>query len=271
MTVRFKIVMTGWNCFGFLPRSLDSVAAQVDDAFDVCIVDDGSADARQPEYIEAFCRKTRWRFIRNERQCGALYNHVIAIEAMSPEPEDVIVSVDADDRLSDPTALSRLRAYYDVYQPLLTYGSYRCDPEDDRVTPALHLPDDVILSNAYRRFSARDDLPDPIWFNHLRSLKHHLFARLDPKVDFQHPDGSWLKTCYDLAITIPALEMAAGRHLLVPDILYIYTRNNPLSDCYINQDIIAVDKAHIFGLPPKSPLSEIVVPPRLAQALPRSA
>jgi hypothetical protein len=57
--------------------------------------------------------------------------------------------------------------------------------------------------------------------------------------------------------------MAAGRHLLVPEVLYIYTRDNPLSDSYINQKIIAVDKAHIFNLAPKEPLAEIVVPPRL--------
>lgn len=264
--MRFKIVMAGWNCFKFLPRSLDSVVAQLDEDFDVCVVDDASDDEHQPEYMEEFCRKAGWRFIRNETRRGGLYNHVAAINAMSPEPEDVIVSVDADDRLSDPHALSRLRYYYQTYEPQLTYGSYVCDPEDDRVTPALHLPDEVILDNAYRQFSAREDLPDPIYFNHLRSLKHELFARLDPDVDFRHPDGSWLKTCYDLAITIPALEMAAGRHLLIPEVLYIYTRDNPLSDCYINQKVIAVDKAHIFGLAPKDPLAEIVVPPRLEKS-----
>ncbi|MGO9083349.1 MAG: hypothetical protein ACLQDY_30720 [Streptosporangiaceae bacterium] len=78
-----------------------------------------------------------------------------------------------------------------------------------------------------------------------------------------HADGSWLKTCYDLAITIPALEMAAGRYLLLPDVLYIYTRDNPLSDCYINGHIIKGDKARIFSLPPKTPLAEISVPPRI--------
>ena len=260
--MRFKIVMAGWNCFRFLPRSLDSVAAQDDGAFDVCVIDDASDDERQPEYMEAFCRTAGWRFVGNERRRGGLYNHVAAVAAMSPEPDDVIVSVDADDRLNDSGSLSRLGCY-ERYQPLLTYGSYRCDPEDDRVTPALHLPDEVIRGNSYRQFSAREDLPDPIWFNHLRSVKHELFAMLEPGVDFQHPDGSWLKTCYDLAITIPSLERAGGRHLLIPDVLYIYTRDNPLSDCYINQETIARDKAHIFSLPPKSPLGEIAVPPRL--------
>ena len=200
---------------------------------------------RQPDYMHEFCRNAGWRFIRNETHQGALFNHVAAVKVLSPEPEDVIVSVDADDRLSHAHALTRLRAYYELYQPLLTYGSYRCDPEDLRVTPARHLPDEVILANAYREFCSREDDPDPIWFNHLRSLKHELFARLEPPVDFMHADGSWLKTCYDLAITIPALKMAAGRYLLLPDVLYIYTRDNPLSDCYINGHIIKGQGAYL--------------------------
>jgi glycosyltransferase involved in cell wall biosynthesis len=261
--VRFKIVITGRDCFQFVPRSLDSVAAQIDEAFDVCVIDDASTDLRQADFMQAFCGKLGWNFIRNETHQGALYNHVAAVNVMSPAPEDVILSVDADDRLSHPQALTTVRAYYDRYQPMLTYGSYLPDPEDWRVMPAKHLPDDTILANAYRAFSARDDDDDPIWFNHLRTLKHDLFARLDPTVDFMHPDGSWFKTCYDLAITIPALEMASGRHLMLPDVLYLYTRNNPLSDCYVNTHIIQGDKARIFSIPPKKPLFDIVVPPRL--------
>jgi len=261
--VRFKIVLTGRDCFQFVPRSLESVAAQVDEAFDVCIIDDASTDLRQADFMEAFCRNAGWQFIRNETHQGALYNHVAAVNVMSPEPEDVIVSVDADDRLSHPQALTTVRAYYDRYQPMLTYGSYVPDPDDWRVMPAKHLPDEVILANAYRAFSARDDDDDPIWFNHLRTLKHDLFSRLDPAVDFMHMDGSWFKTCYDLAITIPALELASGRHLMLPDVLYLYTRNNPLSDCYVNTHSIEGDKARIFSIPPKTPLFDILVPPRL--------
>jgi hypothetical protein len=57
--------------------------------------------------------------------------------------------------------------------------------------------------------------------------------------------------------------MASGRHLMLPDVLYLYTRNNPLSDCYINTHIIEGDKAHIFSIPPKAPLFDIAVPLRL--------
>lgn len=262
--MRFKIVMAGRDCFQFVPRSLQSVAEQLDEAFDVCVIDDASTDFRQPEFMQAFCRQAGWQFISNSSHQGALFNHVAAVAAMSAEPEDVIVSVDADDRLNGPDALSILRRYYQRYQPLLTYGSYRPDPEDWRVMPARHLPEEVIRANSYRAFSARDTGgEDPIWFNHLRTVKQELFQLLDPDVDFRHPDGSWLKTCYDLAITIPSLELAAGRHLMLPEVLYLYTRDNPRSDCYINGTQIARDKAHIFSLAAKQPLGPIVVPPRL--------
>jgi glycosyltransferase involved in cell wall biosynthesis len=261
--MRFKIVMAGRDCFQFVTRSLESVAAQLDRGFDVCVVDDASTDLRQPAFMEKACRDHGWRFIRNEVHRGSLYNHVAAVNAMSPDHEDVIVSVDADDRLSRPDALTIVRSYYDRYRPSLTYGSYIPDPSDWRVMPAKHLPDEVVLGNSYRAFSARDDDDDPIWFNHLRTLKHYLFALLDPAVDFTHTDGTWLKTCYDLAITIPALEMASGRHLMLPEVLYLYTRDNPMSDCYINTEVIQRDKARIFSLPPKEPLFDIILPPRL--------
>jgi glycosyltransferase involved in cell wall biosynthesis len=260
--MRFKIVVAGRNCFRFVQRSLESIAGQIDEAFDVCVVDDASTDSRQPEFMERFCHELGWRFLRNEMRMGSLYNHVAAVNVMSPEPEDVIVSVDADDRLSRADALSIVRAYYDRHQPSLTYGSFVPDPADWRVMPARHLPDDVILSNSYRAFSAREDDEDPIWFNHLRTLKHYLFARLDPDIDFKHEDGTWFKTCYDLAITIPALEMASGHHLMLPEVLYLYTRDNPLSDCYVNTRDIQLDKARIFSLPPKEPLFDIALPAR---------
>jgi glycosyltransferase involved in cell wall biosynthesis len=262
--MRFKVVMAGRDCFRFVSRSLESVAAQDDPAFDVCVIDDASTDPRQPEFMQEFCRRESWHFISNDTHRGALFNHVAAVTAMSPEPDDVIVSVDADDRLNGPNALSIVRAYYERYQPLLTYGSYRPDPDDWRVTPALDFPQNVILDNSYRAFSARDDGgKDPIWFNHLRTVKQDVFQLLEPAIDFTHPDGSWFLTCYDLAITIPALELAGGRHLKLPDVLYLYTRDNPRSDCYIHERLISRDKAQIFSLAPKQPLDDIVMPPRL--------
>ena len=67
--------------------------------------------------------------------------------------------------------------------------------------------------------------------------------------------------CCDTAVMIPCLEMAGGRHLMIPEVLYAYTRRNPLSDCRVNGP--EIDKAHhrIFHeIAPRAPLSPIVQP-----------
>ncbi len=152
------------------------------------------------------------------------------------------------------------------YRPLLTFGSYECDPRDDAVTPAMNFPDRVVAANAYRQFSARDD-PDAIWVNHLRTVTYELLGRLLPD-DFTFADGTWFMACCDTAIMIPCLEMAAGRHLMIPEVLYIYTRNNPLSDCRISEDAVSAAHRRIFHeLRPKAPIGPIVRPVILRPAV----
>ncbi|MFI5796303.1 glycosyltransferase family A protein [Streptomyces sp. NPDC051677] len=264
--MRFKILMPGWNCYPYLERSLRSVAAQTDPAFDVCVVDDASDDPRQAKFITDFCADQGWMSVVNEERRGALYNLYHAARLLEPEPEDVIVFVDADDRLIHPRVLERLRWYYDTYRPLLTHGSYICDPRDDLVTPALNFPDEVVATNAYRAFTGRDD-PDATWFNHLRSMRYELFAQLTPE-DFTFDNGEWFMACYDTAIMVPAFELAGGRHLMIPEVFYLYTRDNPLSDC--RASTAEVDTAHqvIFSRPPKQPLGPIVRPTVLTDKRP---
>jgi len=254
--MRFKILMPGWNCFPYLDRSLRSVAGQRDEAFDVCVVDDASPDPRQPEFVAEFCRQQGWLYVLNDRRRGALYNLYHAAQLLDPVPEDVIVFVDADDRLIHPHVLAQLRWYYEKYQPLITYGSYRCDPPDDNVTPALNFPDWVIDANAYRAFSARDD-PDAIWFNHLRTMRFEIFNLLDPVSDFTFDDSQWFMACYDTAIMVPSFELAGGRHLMIPEALYLYTRDNPLSDCRVSTAEVEAAHKAIFARPPKAALGPI--------------
>jgi glycosyltransferase involved in cell wall biosynthesis len=264
--VRFKVVITGWNCARFVNRCLNSVARQTDSAFDVCVVDDASDGPEQAAIMRTACAAHGWRFIGNRRRRGALRNQYEAVHVLDPAPEDVVVFVDADDRLAHDDVLRRLRSYYECYEPLMTYGSYRCDPSDHEVTPAMNFPVDVVAANGYRRFSARDD-PDAIWFNHLRTVTFGLFERLRPAEDFTFPDGSWLMACCDTAVMVPCLELAAGRHLLIPEVLYVYTRNNPMSDCRIGQH--EIERAHhrIFHeMRPKDPLAFITAPAAVPDA-----
>lgn len=269
MTVRFKIVITGWNCPQYVRRCLDSVAAQTDTGYDVCVIDDASdpistggpppGPRTQAEIMAAICVRQRWQFVANPVRRGALFNQFHAVQLLRPDPADVVVFLDADDKLAHADVLRRLRSYYTRYRPLLTFGSYRCDPRDDAVTPAMNFPDQVVATNDYRRFSARDD-PDAIWFNHLRTVTFELLGQLTP-ADFTFADGTWFMACCDTAVMVPCLEMAAGRHLMIPETLYVYTRDNPLSDCRINEAAVAAAHQRIFHeLPPKTPIGPIVRP-----------
>lgn len=259
--MRFKIVVTGWNCPQYVRRCLASIAAQTDDQYDVCVVDDASEEnsGSQTEIMAAVCARQGWRFVANSVRQGALFNQYHAVDLLRPDPSDVIIFVDADDRLAHQDVLRRLRSHYAHYRPRLTYGSYRCEPGDDAVTPSMNFPGQVVATNGYRRFSARDD-PDPIWFNHLRTVTFELFGQLTP-ADFTFPDGTWFMACCDTAVMVPCLEMAAGRHLMIPEILYIYTRDNPLSDCRMNEAAVAAAHQRIFHeLLPKTPIGPILHP-----------
>lgn len=263
--MRFKVVVTGWNCARFVPRCVQSIARQSDTAHDVCLVDDASDEPEQAPLMREAARRFGWLHIINRRRRGALYNQYQAVRRLQPKRRDVIVFLDADDRFAGDHTLRRLRHYYESYQPLVTYGSYDCDPSDTAVTPALNFPADVVRSNAYRSFSARND-PDAIWFNHLRTVTFELFSRLQVS-DFTCTDGTWFRACCDIAVMVPCLEMAGGRHLMIPEVLYTYTRNNPLSDCFVNHYEIEMAHRRILSeLPAKQPLLPIVQPVVLPQS-----
>jgi glycosyltransferase involved in cell wall biosynthesis len=258
--VRFKVLFTAWNCRRWLPTGLAALAAQTDDAVDVCVVDDASDDPGQWPLIQEFCRRRGWAAIHNDTRRGCMYNQVQAAHHLDPRPGDVLVFHDGDDRLAAPDTLARLRWHYRQDEPLMTYGSYCCTPCDPWVTPAQEFPRGVIARNAYRAFSGRDE-PDPVWFNHLRSVRFGVFDRIDPDVHFRWPDGSWFRKCCDTAVMVPALELAGGRHRFVPDVLYVYTRDNPLSDCRYDLDEIERVHHRIFHeIAPLDPLDEIRVP-----------
>jgi glycosyltransferase involved in cell wall biosynthesis len=263
--MRFKILVAARNCRPYLERSLASLAAQTDDAYDVCVVDDASDDPGQWPLIRDTCNRYGWKSVRRDHRMGALYNQYTAANLLEPAADDVLVFYDGDDQFWSASSLSVLRACYERTEPLVTFGSYECVPRDFVPTPAQEFPRSVIEQNAYRAFSARDDY-DAIWFNHLRTVRWHIFDRIDPVEEFCFSDGSWFMTCCDTAVMIPSLELAGGRHQFIPDFLYRYTRDNPLSDCRVNLDDVSRVHHRIFHeLAPRLPIDEIVVPDLLSE------
>lgn len=243
---QFLIVSTGRNTSPWVKRCIQSVADQQYSHFRMVIVDDASTDSSLDIITDTVERlDDRFEVIANDTPKGAMYNQVHAIRKMAPEPDDVIVWLDSDDRFAHEKVLNRLASVY-LSNVLMTYGQYASEPHSPTCTPAFAYPPLVIQSNDYRKFAAKPTHPaGGIRFNHLRTVMAKLFYAMDD-TDFQDANGRWFQTCCDAAIMIPALEMAAGRFRFIREVLYIYNSENSNSDWRRDPRQVDRDHTHIL-------------------------
>lgn len=222
--MKYNIIVASRNAMEWLPESLDSILNQDHDNFEVCVVDDFSADKSQPAFVKEYCELNGWSYILNDHHRGAMANHVAGIKKLAPESdEEVIVIVDGDDQLFHNGVLSRLDEYY-VPGVHMTYGGSIDDPPTIYPTHIQPYPPQVIRDGTYRTYGL-------IHYGHLRTFKYGLFKQLDEDVDFKWPNGEWFQACCDSAVMIPCLELAGpGGHAYITEPMYRYNSANPSSD-----------------------------------------
>lgn len=249
--MNFKVVVTGRDCFDVHAACLDSIAAQRSEhgSVRVCVVDDASTDQRQRD-LDAHWGEyaADCIFIQNEYRLGAMRSQVNAIRALDPDPDDVIVWLDGDDRFNpEYPVFDVLEGYYSAGY-LMTYGSYVTDPIDTGCHPARRYSPECVIENDYRNMSRNG-----LRFNHLRTVSARLFLELD-EADFKHADGSWYMAGCDAAVMLPCLELAGGRYARLLQPLYIYTSNNPQSDWRVNAQELRRVHDRIATSPRRDPL-----------------
>ena len=216
------VVVPTYNCMDFLPRCLDSIAAQdCGEPWDVWVIDDASTDHTQPEFITDYCARPGWTAVLNHTRREAARNIWDAHRLIDPDPDDIIVEVDGDDALAHDGVLRRLAEVYTDPDVWLTYGSYQYWPDPDHWdNPALPYPPEVVAGRAYRQH--------PVLFNHPETWRAFMWERLAPW-ELQTPDGEWIRRTWDYAAMMPLLELAGGHWRHLPDTLYLYTHQNPAS------------------------------------------
>ena len=133
-----------------------------------------------------------------------LENIVLACLAMPPER--VVAVVDGDDWLAIDWALARAVQEHER-GAWVTYGSFR--HADGRPGFASPVGD------------VREVRDVPWTATHLKTLRAGLVQAIQP-ADLRDTAGDWLARCDDMALMLPCLEMAAGRAVYVPDVLYVY-------------------------------------------------
>lgn len=216
MKSRFKIILPIYNCLTWLPRCFESINSQSYRGFDVVVVDDASTEAGQWEWAEKYCRDRGWLALRNEVCIGPLASQVRAIREAGCEDEDIIVRIDGDDWLAHDGVFAYLDEVYRTGRFDLTYGQYAIHPTGE-VGWAAPYDAHVIENRLYRKV--------PIRWHSLQTFKAFLWNAIDDR-DLRSPGGDYFRRAVDHAYMNPMLEMVGRRFCAIPDVLYIYNREN---------------------------------------------
>jgi glycosyltransferase involved in cell wall biosynthesis len=223
----FKIVVPTYNSFPWIERTLHSIESQDYPHYQVVLVDDAATDPHHKKTLASYAERNGWALLTQEENRGALAGIVDGIAAHSCNEQDVIVLVDGDDWLANEWVLQKLDAIYSSTDALYTYGQYlnyragtigHCEP----------LPKKVVRRGFFRQAA---------WLcSHLRTFKHLLWRHIRDEDLRDTRTGDYFRTAWDLAIMFPMAEMAGPRYRFVPEVLYVYNDDNPISDFRVRLD-----------------------------------
>lgn len=221
----FRVIIRARNAEHLIGKTLRSLAAQTCDkwvahvALDapkdrtMTAVDNFRANARLPVGkvsisvsdknlgVAAQIHRAPWLF---KQHCDTSY------ECIPFGDEDILVFLDGDGDKLDKKALRIVeRAYQKNPDCLLTYGSYEKKSVGRRTRISHAYPDGANVRKHPWRAS------------HLKTMKWKLFRQITEDC-FKHK-GAWLPACSDLALMIPAIEIAGlDRCVHIHRLIYYY-------------------------------------------------
>ena len=225
--MEFKTVIPAYNCEEWIARAIESTQG------DIIVVDDCSTD-KTFEISSHYNIKV----IRNKHRIGSgLANIIKGMKRISEDPEDVIVTLDGDDYLTD-NAYDVLREAYkeDIW---MTYGSFlplsgkfknTCWPLDC----ARYVQEIGIY--AFANLTPETYRKSGLWVtSHLRTFKRWLFDQIKDE-DLRDEDGEYYKVAWDYAFMYPMIEMAGDHIKYIDKVIYKYNDLNPNCDGKINTE-----------------------------------
>jgi glycosyltransferase involved in cell wall biosynthesis len=209
------------NVEKWVEKTINSVKEQKEQNYICAIVDDFSTDQTYEKVKKLTQNDPRFIVTKNNERKYAMKNRIKAIDMCSPDNEDVVVTIDGDDWLTNSNVLTRIRNLYEKKDCLITYGSYILYPSGLIGDTCFKYSDDVIKNNTYRetKWGAAQ----------LRTFKYKLWKKINID-DFKDVNGNYLKMTGDMAFMFPLLEMAGERQEFISDPLYVYNLKNPIND-----------------------------------------
>jgi glycosyltransferase involved in cell wall biosynthesis len=216
------VIIPSYNNSAWYQKNIDMLIAQDRHYTNWCAlyVDDCSND-NTGNLVQSYIHEKGFEHkifvINNTQRVGALTNIYRMIHHC--KNHQIIIIYDGDDWFAHDQVLWSINNAYQDPNVWLTYGQYQIYPTQT-IGQCEPFPDHIITQNAYRTYK---------WItSHVRSFYAGLFKKI--KYEDLVYNGVPYSAAGDLATMFPMLEMAAGRILFIPDILYIYNCTNPLND-----------------------------------------
>jgi len=224
MKNRIVVITPFYNPGDFLENCVASLVSQKYDNFKIIFIDDASTDSSFDKLPKDDSRVT---IIKNEVRKTALENLHNAIMNYC-DADDIVVLVDGDDWLSNKNVLSYINETYNKTDCWIMYG--QANWTDGRRG----------FASEYSKEEFSNIRKSPFRVSHLRTFRAGIYQKIQEQdTDFacmKDSSGEFYKMTYDVAIMFPILEMSGPDKVIFNDtILYIYNRNNPISDDRVNQ------------------------------------
>ena len=253
MSNKIKVIIPFYNPGDFLELCVNSVLTQNYDNYEVLFINDASTDGSPQKYIPGkipqkdesgniiyvnshpVLNKTKCKNIMqwdSSERVTALLNIHRGIIDFAKDPDDIVVLLDGDDWFLNKNVLSYINEFYEKNPNCwMMYGSSQWT--DGR--PCCARP----YTESDYKIGIRKM---PFKVSHIRTFRAGLYrsiAKQDPSFEcMQDKKGQFYKMTYDVAMFLPMLEMAGLEHVFYNDKkLYVYNRDNPISDDKINQNL----------------------------------
>lgn len=226
MNNNIKIITPFYNPGRFIEQCVSSAISQKYDNYKIIFIDDCSTDGAYDKLPHG---NEKAIIIRNESRKTALENLHNAIMNHC-DPSDIVVILDGDDWFPNKNVLQYINEQYNTHDCWIMYG--QANWTDGRRG----------FASAYPPEEFKNVRKAPFRVSHLRTFRAGLYQAMqkqDPNFSgLKDVNGEFYKSSYDTAMMFPIMEMAGHEKTRFNDtILYIYNRDNPISDDKVDQQL----------------------------------
>lgn len=216
---KLVIVTASYNNAQWVTHYIDSLTQQTFRDWIAIYIDDNSSDNTfelLEDLIKQHSLTSHFVLIKNKKRLGHLLNQYSAIYSCTAD--SIIVILDGDDWLAHERALEIIYQAYADGNTWLTYGQFWYLQKNKKGF-CKPIPSEIIEQNNIRTISWRT--------SHPRTFYAGLFHRI--KFEDLLYENYFFPKCADVATMFPMIEMAGTHIKFIPDVLYIYNDNNPIS------------------------------------------